>query len=63
MNQASNGQEALDILENEEIHLMIPRYYDAGMDGLEVCRVRGKYNIPILMLNYKAKNMDKIQGL
>jgi len=62
--KASNGQEALDILENEEIHLMILDIMMPGMDGLEVCRrVRGKYNIPILMLSAKAEDMDKIQGI
>lgn len=62
--KAKNGEEALEILEKEEIHLMILDIMMPGMDGLEVCRrVRGKYNIPILMLSAKAEDMDKIQGI
>lgn len=62
--KAKNGEEALEILEREEIHLMVLDIMMPGMDGLEVCRrVRGKYNIPILMLSAKAEDMDKIQGI
>ncbi len=62
--KASCGEEALDILEKEEIHLIILDIMMPGIDGLEVCRrVRGKYTIPILMLSAKAEDMDKIQGI
>ncbi len=62
--KASCGEEALDILEKEEIHLIVLDIMMPGIDGLEVCRrVRGKYNIPILMLSAKAEDMDKIQGI
>jgi DNA-binding response OmpR family regulator len=62
--KASFGEEALDILEKEEIHLIVLDIMMPGIDGLEVCRrVRGKYTIPILMLSAKAEDMDKIQGI
>ncbi len=62
--KASCGEEALDILEKEEIHLIVLDIMMPHMDGLEVCRrVREKYNIPILMLSEKSEDMDKIQGI
>ncbi|QGU94330.1 response regulator [Clostridium bovifaecis] len=62
--KASCGEEALELLDREEIHLMVLDIMMPGMDGLEVCRrVREKYNIPILMLSAKAEDMDKIQGI
>ncbi|MBK1811404.1 response regulator transcription factor [Clostridium sp. YIM B02505] len=62
--KASCGEEALEILDREEIHLMVLDIMMPNMDGLEVCRrTREKYNIPILMLSAKAEDMDKIQGI
>ena len=62
--KASCGEEALELLCREEIHLMILDIMMPGMDGIEVCRrVREQYNIPILMLSAKAEDMDKIQGI
>lgn len=62
--KASNGQEALEILDRETIHLMVLDVMMPGMDGLEVCsRTREKYNIPILMLSAKVEDMDRIQGI
>ena len=41
------------------LDLMMP-----GMDGLEVCRqIRGKSNVPILMLTARKEDVDKILGL
>lgn len=62
--KASSGEEALEIIDREEIHLIVLDIMMPGMNGLEVCtRVREKYNIPILMLSAKAEDMDKIQGI
>lgn len=62
--KASCGEEALNILDKEDIHLMVLDIMMPQMDGLEVCRrTREKYNIPILMLSAKAEDMDKIQGI
>ncbi len=58
------GEDALDILDKEEIHLIVLDIMMPGMDGLQVCRlVREKHNIPILMLSAKVEDMDKIQGI
>ncbi|WP_346897455.1 response regulator transcription factor [Clostridium sp. UBA7503] len=58
------GEDALDILDKEEIHLIVLDIMMPGMDGLQVCRlVREKHNIPILMLSAKVEDMDKVQGI
>lgn len=62
--KASNGEEALDILEKEKINLIVLDIMMPKIDGLEVCKkVREKLNIPILMLSAKSEDMDKIQGI
>lgn len=62
--KAKDGQEALDILKKENIHLMVLDIMMPKMDGIEVCRrVRESLNIPILMLSAKSEDMDKIQGI
>ena len=62
--KASNGEEALKVLEKEEIQLMILDIMIPKMDGMEVCRrVREHLNIPILMLSAKSEDMDKIAGI
>ena len=50
--KASDGEEALEILEKEDKHLIILDIMMPKMDGIEVCkRVRENLNIPILMLS------------
>lgn len=62
--KASNGEEALEVLETEEIQLMILDIMMPKIDGMEVCRrVREHLNIPILMLSAKSEDMDKIAGI
>ncbi|AKA69396.1 response regulator transcription factor [Clostridium scatologenes] len=62
--KASSGEEALGVLDREEIHIIVLDIMMPGMDGLEVCRrVREKYSMPILMLSAKVEDMDKIQGI
>lgn len=62
--KAFNGEEALDILKREEVHLVILDIMMPGIDGLEVCRrIREDKNIPILMLSAKSEDIDKILGL
>lgn len=62
--KAGNGEEALKILEDTKIHLIVLDIMMPKMDGLEFCRrVRKKYNMPILMLSAKVEDMDRIQGI
>ncbi|MCD9020426.1 response regulator transcription factor [Cohnella silvisoli] len=61
--EAENGQQAADILENEQVHLAIVDVMMPGMNGLELCReIREHYDIPVLMLTAKGQLEDKEQG-
>lgn len=62
--KAYNGQEALNIISNTDINLMILDIMMPKVDGMEVCKkVREKMNIPIIMLSAKNQDNDKIMGL
>lgn len=59
-----DGEEALIILNEQPIDLLILDVMMPKLDGLEVCKqVRKENNIPILMLSAKVEDMDKIIGL
>lgn len=61
---ASNGIEALDIIEGKNIHLVILDLMMPKMNGIEACqKIRENHNIPIIMLSAKGEDSDKILGL
>ncbi|MBE6107020.1 MAG: response regulator transcription factor [Erysipelotrichaceae bacterium] len=62
--KALNGQQGLEIIENNEIHLAIVDIMMPVMDGISmVMKVREKYEFPILFLSAKSEDIDKITGL
>ena len=62
--KASNGEEAIEIVNSNYIKLIVLDVMMPKMDGIETCkRIREKMNIPILMLSAKSEDMDKIQGI
>lgn len=62
--KAYNGNEALDIIKNNEIHLVILDIMMPGKDGIETLQeIRKEYSIPVLMLSAKSEDSDKIIGL
>ncbi len=62
--QASDGVEALKIIKEEPIELMVLDVMMPKLDGLAVCHeVRKERNIPIIMLSAKSEDIDKIHGL
>lgn len=62
--KAYNGHEAIQLLEDNTIHLIIMDVMMPLMDGLSAThKIREKHNIPVLMLSAKAEDMDKIMGL
>ncbi len=62
--KATNGVDALNIINEEKIHIVVLDIMMPGIDGLQVCmKIRKEYNIPIIMLSAKGQDMDKIQGL
>ncbi len=61
---AKDGIDALMVLEEEEIHLIIMDIMMPRMDGIKATfKIREKKNIPIIMLSAKAEDTDKILGL
>lgn len=61
---AENGEEALDILYDHEVDLIILDVMMPVMDGFTACKkIREKYMMPILMLTAKSDEWDKVRGL
>jgi DNA-binding response OmpR family regulator len=59
-----SGKEALSILKENKVDFIVLDIMMPEIDGLEVCRIiRREYNIPILLLSARNKDMDKIIGL
>ncbi|WP_110928799.1 response regulator transcription factor [Bacillus massiliglaciei] len=62
--QAADGIEAIEVLEEEEIHLIIMDIMMPNLDGIMTTfRIRKERNIPIIMLSAKSEDTDKILGL
>ncbi len=62
---ASDGQEALDVLEaNPDIHLIIMDLMMPRMDGIQaILKIRQDKDIPIIVLSAKSEDKDIILGL
>jgi len=62
--KAHNGLEALDILVQEDIQLLIIDIMMPKLDGLSTTlKIRESKNIPIIILSAKSEESDKILGL
>lgn len=62
--KGSNGVEALEYLQNEEVDLIVLDIMMPKMDGMEACmKIREEKSMPIIMLSAKTEDMDKIWGL
>lgn len=62
--KAADGLEALEILSENEVHLIILDIMMPKMDGITATfKIREERNIPIIMLSAKAEDSDKIHGL
>jgi DNA-binding response OmpR family regulator len=61
--QASNGIEALDIFEKNNIDLVLLDIMMPGLDGWSVCRrIRKKSNVLIIILSARSDEDDKLLG-
>ena len=62
--KAYNGIEALDILNQTEVHLMILDIMLPRLDGIKtLMKLRESRNIPVILLSAKSEDADKILGL
>ena len=62
--EAYNGQEALNVMEKQDIHLILMDIMMPVMDGITaMAKIREKCNVPIIMLTAKSEDADKILGL
>jgi DNA-binding response OmpR family regulator len=62
--KASDGIEAIEKLNEEEVHLIILDVMMPRLDGIATTmRIRAEKNIPIIILSAKSEDIDKILGL
>lgn len=62
--KATEGLEALKILNENQIYLIILDIMMPKMDGIQACmKIREEKNMPIIMLSAKSQDLDKITGL
>ena len=62
--KASDGAEALELLNENEVDLIILDVMMPRMDGIEACmKIREEKHMPIIMLSAKSQEIDKITGL
>ncbi len=62
--KAYTGMEALRILDEADIHLVLMDIMMPGMDGISATvKLRERYNVPVIFLTAKSEMDDKILGL
>ena len=62
--EAFTGKQAVDIVKNNEIHLILMDVMMPGMDGITATsKIREFSNAPIILLTAKSETEDKVLGL
>jgi len=62
--EAYDGEEALQIISRQEIHLVLLDIMMPKMDGISaMVKIREHSNVPIILLTAKSQDSDKILGL
>lgn len=62
--KAYNGADALKILTEEEIHLVLLDIMMPNMDGIAaLTKLREFSNVPVILLTAKSEDIDKVLGL
>lgn len=62
--KAYDGIEALDVLSDNQVHLMILDIMMPKLDGIKtLLKLRESRNIPVILLSAKSQDNDKILGL
>lgn len=61
---AYNGEEALEQMQKQEIHLVLLDFMMPVMDGMKtIAKIRKTSNVPVIFLTAKSEDTDKIIGL
>ncbi len=61
---AYNGNEALEVIAENEVHLILMDIMMPECDGITaLVRLRENFNIPVILLTAKSEDTDKILGL
>ena len=61
---AYSGQEALRLLENNDVQLVLMDIMMPAMDGLSATvRIRETANLPVILITAKSEDTDKVLGL
>ncbi|MBE6850888.1 MAG: response regulator transcription factor [Ruminococcus sp.] len=64
LHTAYNGKEALEIIADKSIDLLLLDIMMPEMDGIQtMVTLRKNYNIPVILLTAKSEDSDKILGL
>ena len=59
-----NGREALKLLDENEVHLVLMDIMMPELDGISaMVKLREKSNVPVILLTAKSEDTDKILGL
>lgn len=62
--EAYDGAEAVKLVKEQTIHLVLMDIMMPGMDGIEaMVRIREFSNVPVILLTAKSEDSDKILGL
>lgn len=62
--EAHNGREALEAVEQNDIHLILMDIMMPQLDGIAAtAKLREKSNVPIILLTAKSESSDKVLGL
>lgn len=62
--EASNGKEAVEVVESKDIHLVLMDIMMPVMDGIQaMVKIREKSNVPVILLTAKGEDTDKVLGL
>ena len=62
--EAHDGREALEAVENNEIHLVLMDIMMPRLDGIAAtAKLRESSNVPIILLTAKSESGDKVLGL
>ena len=62
--KAYDGIQALEVLKNNEVHLLVIDVMMPRLDGLRATlKIRQESSIPIIILSAKSEDADKILGL